>query len=391
MESAQQNIVKAGHFNEVWSSEDLRPDRITSELSKLFTKNASDTAHHTSSDKYLSVDKQHLEELIASSSKEGGAGVSFLGISIGGKGGSSSSSKNTFYDKLSQINHDKYSQDDIINLLNEHQAEFAWEGEKFVPKSFQVYKTSDLTDSLQIALVAEQITINKKQGAIIRHVSTMNTPQWVSDDKGALSPFLVGEVKLYTGVGAPSSSWLLCDGSAVSRIQYKRLFALIGERYGPGDGNETFNLPDFRGRIPVGVDSNRTHIELAHELGLSGGNTTYQLTPSHIPAHTHDQGSLYVTKNGTHSHDITDPGHNHGGRTGSSKMTSGGWGLTPKGYGSDQGNHDHTISTDYTGITILSADDHSHEIYGETGSFGNAEPFTVMPPYQTINYIIYAS
>ncbi|CAF3876012.1 unnamed protein product, partial [Rotaria sp. Silwood1] len=254
MESAQRVVIDAGHFNETWSSADLRPDRITSELSKVFTKNASDTEQHMASDKYLSVDKEYLKELSSSSSKEGGASVSFLGISVGGNGGSSSSSKNSFYDKLAQTDHQKYSKDDVVKLLNEQQVDFSWEGEKLIPKSFQVYKMSDLTDSLQVALVAKQITIDKNQNAIIRHISTMNSPTATGDSR-PVSIFLTGEIKLYSGRTHPPAPWLFCNGSAVSRVAYQRLFATIGTTYGSGDGITTFNIPDFQGRVPVGVDS----------------------------------------------------------------------------------------------------------------------------------------
>ena len=56
----------------------------------------------------------------------------------------------------------KYSKDEIVKLLSEQQADFSCEEEKLVPKSFHVYKTSDLTDNLQVALVAKQISIDKK-------------------------------------------------------------------------------------------------------------------------------------------------------------------------------------------------------------------------------------
>jgi phage-related tail fiber protein len=48
---------------------------------------------------------------------------------------------------------------------------------------------------------------------------------------------------------------LECDGSAVSRTTYARLFAAIGTRYGAGDGVTTFNLPDYRGRNSARVGS----------------------------------------------------------------------------------------------------------------------------------------
>ena len=69
--------------------------------------------------------------------------MSFLGISLGGKGDSSSLLETSFYYKLVQIDRHKYFQDDGIKLLNGYHAEFTRQDEKFVPKSFEVYKMSD--------------------------------------------------------------------------------------------------------------------------------------------------------------------------------------------------------------------------------------------------------
>lgn len=51
-----------------------------------------------------------------------------------------------------------------------------------------------------------------------------------------------GMVKLWAGTGTPSG-YLQCNGAAVSRSTYARLFAVIGTVYGAGDGTTTFNLP----------------------------------------------------------------------------------------------------------------------------------------------------
>jgi microcystin-dependent protein len=52
----------------------------------------------------------------------------------------------------------------------------------------------------------------------------------------------VGMMMIWGGQGAPNN-WLLCDGRAVSRSIYSRLFQAIGVTWGPGDGSSTFNLP----------------------------------------------------------------------------------------------------------------------------------------------------
>lgn len=54
--------------------------------------------------------------------------------------------------------------------------------------------------------------------------------------------------------GTVPAGTLLCDGSPVSRTQYKTLFAKIGVTWGIGDGSTTFNLPDIRGMNLRGRD-----------------------------------------------------------------------------------------------------------------------------------------
>lgn len=65
----------------------------------------------------------------------------------------------------------------------------------------------------------------------------------------------VGTILPYGGASSPNSSWLLCYGQAVSRSTYSSLYAILGDLYGVGDGSTTFNLPDLRGRVPVGNDA----------------------------------------------------------------------------------------------------------------------------------------
>lgn len=53
-----------------------------------------------------------------------------------------------------------------------------------------------------------------------------------------------GTIVLYAGV-VPPDDWGICDGATLARAAYPRLFELIGETFGAGDGETTFNLPDL--------------------------------------------------------------------------------------------------------------------------------------------------
>jgi microcystin-dependent protein len=66
-----------------------------------------------------------------------------------------------------------------------------------------------------------------------------------------------GGIIAFAGTNPPAG-WLLCDGSAVSRASYARLFAAIGMTWGGGDGTTTFNLPDLRGIFLRGAGANST-------------------------------------------------------------------------------------------------------------------------------------
>jgi len=94
---------------------------------------------------------------------------------------------------------------------------------------------------------------------------------------------ITGMVLPYAGASAPTG-FLLCDGAAVSRSTYADLFALISTTYGVGDGSTTFNLPNLKGRVPVGLDTAQSEFDV---LGETGGAKTHTLTIAQIPAHNH--------------------------------------------------------------------------------------------------------
>lgn len=75
----------------------------------------------------------------------------------------------------------------------------------------------------------------------------------------------VGQI-IMSGSATVPTGYLLCDGSPVSRTTYASLFTLFGTAFGPGDGSNTFNLPDLRGRFPRGAD-NGAGVDTGRALG----------------------------------------------------------------------------------------------------------------------------
>jgi microcystin-dependent protein len=105
------------------------------------------------------------------------------------------------------------------------------------------------------------------------------------------------------------SGYLLCNGDAISRTTYSNLFAVTSTTYGSGDGLTTFNLPNLKGKVPVGFNSSETEFDA---LGETGGAKTHTLTSTEIPGHTHTtnigHGHLDTLAAPAHTHNI---GHGH--------------------------------------------------------------------------------
>ena len=95
------------------------------------------------------------------------------------------------------------------------------------------------------------------------------------------NPF-VGEIRLFAGNFAPQG-WAFCDGQLLSIATNEVLFNLIGTTYG-GDGQNTYALPDLRGRVPVHQGNGQG---LQSIIGQLGGVETVTLTPSQLPQHSH--------------------------------------------------------------------------------------------------------
>lgn len=88
----------------------------------------------------------------------------------------------------------------------------------------------------------------------------------------------VGEIRL-VGFNFEPVGWLFCEGQLLPISEFEVLFNLIGTTYG-GDGENTFALPDLRGRVPI-------HQGSGVLIGELGGVEEVALTVNQIPAHNH--------------------------------------------------------------------------------------------------------
>jgi microcystin-dependent protein len=95
-------------------------------------------------------------------------------------------------------------------------------------------------------------------------------------------PFL-GQIVVF-GFGWPPINYLPCDGRLMSISDNTALFNLLGTTYG-GDGINTFALPNFNSRIPVGQGQGRGL--QSYVIGQIMGTEQVTLTSSNMPAHNH--------------------------------------------------------------------------------------------------------
>lgn len=136
--------------------------------------------------------------------------------------------------------------------------------------------------------------------------------------------FIPGMLTMWGGATVPLG-FLLCDGTAVNRLTYATLFAVIGTSFGAGDGSTTFNVPDLRSRSPIGFGQGTGLSNYA--MGASGGEESHVLT---------------ANENGVHSHSVTDPGHNHTQNAHTHTVTDPGHTHTQNAHTHTQDAHTHT-------------------------------------------------
>lgn len=199
-------------------------------------------------------------------------------------------------------------------------------------------------------------------------VNTGTDPNKIVTPKAIGDSFLfslisVGTVTLFAG-NTPPNGWLLCDGSAISRTTYAKLFAVIGTTYGAGDGSTTFNLPNLKGRVPVGLDTSQTEF---NTLGKTGGAKTHTLTINEMPSHTHIQDA--------HRHWISSAQRDDGNGTGcmGNSQMYGLW-ADAGSYSSDDPGYAYGRNSQWTTATNQNT--------------GGGQAHNNLQPYISLNFII---
>jgi len=211
--------------------------------------------------------------------------------------------------------------------------------------TFTITRTQEGTAARTI-LVNDQIALNVTKKTLTDIEAAFDTASQLTTPIGSVLMWLTGS--------APTG-WLLMQGQAISRATYSALFSLWGTTFGAGDGATTFNIPDMRARIPIGLGTSSP----LNALGATTGSWDHTHGPGTlaVASHTHGAGTLSVE---SHTHGpgtLQVASHTHGAGT----LTVASHDHGAGSYGADSGgSHTHTGTTD-------SAGNHSHTV-GSTSS-----------------------
>lgn len=177
-------------------------------------------------------------------------------------------------------------------------------------------------------------------------------------DIGCITDFAGPDAQIPTG-------WMACDGTALSRTTFAKLFTKISTTWGAGDGSTTFNIPNLQSRYRRHRDSGT----------LAGAVGTLQ-NPCNL-THTHTFSATTSTEGTLHSHTFS----------GSTGGTSTGGAFTATVNGRTYGNYTYNGSFATTGVqmqngvdgTVTASGnmDHTHAYSGTTSSESLAHTHSV--------------
>lgn len=167
----------------------------------------------------------------------------------------------------------------------------------------------------------------------------------------------IAEVKMFAGNFAPRN-WAFCQGQIMSIAQNTALFSLLGTTYG-GNGQTTFGLPDFRGRVAVGTGQGPGLPVV--QLGEMAGTNSTTLLVTNMPAHNHPITGTATLKGNNDAANSSDP--------------TGRYLAASNIYTNQNGD----LANMNAGAVSLSL---------SSGPTGGNQPFSIMQPYLGMNYVI---
>ncbi len=174
------------------------------------------------------------------------------------------------------------------------------------------------------------------------------------------------------------SYWAQCDGRLMNIAQNSALYALLGTTFG-GNGTTNFNLPDFRGRVPIGLGT-RPGSSINYNIANIGGSESMALTTANLPSHTHIAAATTTPISVTIKASPAAGTDNVPGTNGSTTLAASMAGRTPGStiYNNQAPTVAMNTATDVSGgvTTVVNS------------TVGNGAAFDNRMPYLAVNFII---
>lgn len=201
--------------------------------------------------------------------------------------------------------------------------------------------------------------------------TTVGTTNWITEKILSIidNIYYIGDIKPSLQ-SSNHGNWLLCNGQEVSRTDYSELFNLIGTNFGSGDGVNTFNVPDYRGKFLRG-------------LGGDSASDIYTTQTEGIPNHTHATGRQSTQNNGNFIWNSENDDYTMGENAGSIYWNGSGDTDSHNTY-TDGASVNTSLGYSYTLATSLAKTDNTDT----DGVFGASNHVT--PINQAVNYFIKA-
>jgi len=158
----------------------------------------------------------------------------------------------------------------------------------------------------QISAADMTAALNKMEKVANKKDVVNNSSEEFPSSKAVYELVCPGIIYPYAGATAPTG-WAFCDGQAVSRTAYPKLFEAIGTTWGTGNGSTTFNIPDLRGAHIRGVGNSaatgfareNVYVSLAERIDDAIRNITgaFYAMPGTVYAYD-PTGALYTILRG---------------------------------------------------------------------------------------------
>lgn len=193
--------------------------------------------------------------------------------------------------------------------------------------------------------------------------------EWDVDVVTPNGPWLppVGTLMPFLGLSIPAG-WAYCNGQAIAKATYPKLYAVLGTRFNTGGEASThFRVPDIRGRLLAGVDDGSGRLTGYNSPGTAGGLQSVTLTEGQLPVHDHSAGTLVANSAGAHTHTVSVGFYS--GAAGSAERYS-------------QGSNE-SLPTSSNGA-------HTHTISGNTGNAGSGQAHMNVQPTMAIYWMVRA-